>query len=823
MVEFSLIYGPSAAEKLNDWWKVNRAKWLKINTLDANDENPLFSETDFKGHFPARFLIFWEEESLDYQYLFQETPEIEPEILTLLDNALNIIKEKYFKPEDLNVKPSDYYHACGSTALDFSNESTEPEWSLEFDQPVEKERCLTGKRSLAPKRPGETREIIIATPGSRLTIRYLNTVLAKLVKRLPFSPYGKNRKDLEEILHIFSRRLYFYMRDISKCGLTLPHILIKRVFQIIYSDYPEFKNLGLDFFSNIRILNADLEWDRPTRGHGLGWFNEGTTILQYALNLVVCAYIGQKTPLYSALNDDQLAAFRDKEEADSYAAADIEICDKLHIPVSRSKTGVSENFYYLEEYYKDGEFITKDNQTSLAILGAKDAINICHAKAYVNCLIMTQDWPLKEPVKAALTEVITHWGYEFYPLEYTNPYFFGGWITPFSNSLDISLQCQQGLNGEREACYACLAHPSKGEIKLDKYPHLAFGREIGAQLIVEEPNLKIDWVGLFGNAESLKKHFSNTLNDWKGFFKFWSNAAKLRQERFKNTPEGYFPETDWYEHHPNSSLSLSEWEFDNRGNFKKLKNFCTDPNTAQMEYAIRAGNIKVRASDCPVWDAELAKVVSTQYSYLPFCDEADSETLNLSEEALEVATLQSNKTPIFRKNKKGVIIKGIKLSRKYGVPISITHYISSRCENEEEAEQLLVELYNSCSKAPVVPSVEKLGGETEQFTYAGLLATEEFAWFREWLSNIKVEATCPIKTEIKVPDEKIPDNDILVNETDVEKKEEPPPSVEPPSWEELQQSHNYTETADIFNAPASEEQPPEDDEPFDAWGALGDT
>jgi len=297
---------------------------------------------------------------------------------------------------------------------------------------------LEGLECWAAKFPGEIRHTVETSPETIATIAMLNQCIVKVVNTcFPTSPTGKDREEVERILDgLFQPHLYWYARDIRKCGLTMPLELTHAVLDVLYEETKciWFK-YGRSLFEKPILIREDGTRQEVQRGTFLGYFNDGITIIEYVINLMVKRACNKRV-LFSAFNDDTIAASKSLESISIYAQKDLEICHLLGIEVHGSKSFIScHGTFYLEEYYYDYKHLTKDFLTCLALKKAKYCKDIREAKEMVNSLS-----PLitGRHGRAALVETISHFGYEFDQWEASRPYIFGGWTTPLLNGIDNS-------------------------------------------------------------------------------------------------------------------------------------------------------------------------------------------------------------------------------------------------------------------------------------------------------------------------------------------------------------------------------------------------
>jgi len=300
------------------------------------------------------------------------------------------------------------------------------------------------------------------------------------------------------------------MRDYTKSGMTIPHPVVEAVIRGFYARDRAKADKVVKLFLNsvVYLKNGDqVETYHPDTGFPLGMFVEGYTLLQYAINDYIISQMGKKL-MFDAVNDDMIVGSRDKELIESWANHDLVIQTDLGMSVKGSKTAITtDRFIYCEEYW-DGDGISpKDCLFALAILGAKYAVNVVHAKELVEALIMSSGY-FSGSIRQAVIEVQNSYHYEFSPEEVKWPHRFGGWWPAYRDGLDSAIEWRNGDCIADAAYWACQERVRlKKELKASAT--LAFGRKRNLVLL-EHPTKEQDIIALqplFGSKRCLRAYY----------------------------------------------------------------------------------------------------------------------------------------------------------------------------------------------------------------------------------------------------------------------------------------------------------------------------
>jgi hypothetical protein len=566
MVVRSLAQGPSFTELWGKAWKDSRFNMLlNFESIAPDDIHARVIQMEsYDKVFSPFFLPFWEEDCDDWKYMFGGKPEhVDENMLERITMKCAAYASKYV-PDSFKENPLHIYRPTASNGFD-GVDTTVQEWELEYDDPVMDydSPYMIAKRSIARKRPTEVRDIGILTPGSIRSHRRFMSVLQLIASKLPNCPHGKSQDYVKSLVRkIGSGTDYFFMRDYTKSGMTVPHEVIEAVMSGIFQDDDELRNLSVNFYKKGVVLieeNGQTSFRHPDTGVPLGLWVEGYTILQYAIHDIIMQELGPGMGriMHSATNDDMVVGFSNLETRESYMALDVSWNSGIGMAVKFAKSGSSDHsFMYCEEYWRESKLLSKTSLFVLGILGAKYAVNIVHAKELCHSILLCSPH-VEEVHKTALSEVQARWGWEFSEQEHGWPFLFGGWLPQIINGVDHSIEWFDGDFIAGAAYWSSRIRNYK-RTKLDDLPHLTIGRKLEIQLLrePEKPTLWADLIPYLGDKKTLKAHFGRLPP--KALEKRWNLLLKARAERFESyiTGQQSMPvvREKWYARHPNSVI-----------------------------------------------------------------------------------------------------------------------------------------------------------------------------------------------------------------------------------------------------------------------------
>jgi len=569
MVGMSCVRGQEFTEEYLDDWKLAKFRWMNMKFNTETDKKVQKTVSSYSDHYIGYHFIFWKEaDPEDYLAMMGLPPDTGDDIFEEIKQFAAEISAKYMSDEEIHESPPDDYIFRPVATGGFTGEKTMPEWEIEYDSPYGdiEEEILCCARSTAPKRPGETRDIGIQKPSSLRYHRRIMWNLKRICGRISGCVYGKSSDYIRDVVsRIGKHNDFFYMRDYTKSGMTIPHRAIRAIFEGVYQRRPDFGNKAASFFERQQLYfkNGDeYEMTRPQTGSPLGMFVEGYTILQYVIhqiNLVNLPPGSARQLSFSATNDDMVVGSKNKRLIEHYNNVDINVNSEIGMSYKDTKSGISENrFVFCEEYWIDDHIDTKDALFSITLIGAKYCNSVHHAKEYSNALLMSAG-ELTPLLVSTLREVQTHWGPEFHEDEFNWPYLFGGWLPQIQGGVDTSIRW---FNGDLRAIAGYWATRTKlsKKGKLDEKPHLALGRKSNIKLVAEPDDIP-DWVDLvpyLGSKRTLKRHFRLAHSAPREISTEYRIMQSHRINMYNGILSGKFEKEDimkdWLVRHPNSYI-----------------------------------------------------------------------------------------------------------------------------------------------------------------------------------------------------------------------------------------------------------------------------
>jgi len=566
MVGKSLLLGP----EFTNWWaselKQARFEWLNMTFNTPPPKRSSIVISDYNSAYLPYFFIFWREEVDDYKSMFDGVPStMDQEVLDSISDLVAEMSSNLISDEEIQSDPPlDFIWRPVATG-GFTGDKTIPEWEIEFDDPSGdlEEEILVSARGQAPKRPSETRDIGVMKPGSLRFHRRIMYLLQKACNRIPGCPYGRDQQYIRNVVkRIGSRKDFFYMRDYTKSGMTIPHEVQAAVFRGFYRRRPEMGEKAARFFRDQQLYFKEGDsWElrRPETGSPLGLFVEGYTLLQYALHELNLREVSfpSSSVLFSATNDDMVAGFDSPLDAEEYLLADERNNALLGMAYKDTKSGISSHaFVYCEEYWKDGAIANKDSLFTTAIVGSWYSPSAFIAKEYVYSILLSAG-EISDRIVSAVQDAQAHVGYEFHEEEFRWPFLFGGWLPCIKDGLDHSIEWYDGdLRAIAGYWASQMRINPKG--KLSDKPTMGLSRKLGIRLVAEASDIPewIDLIPLMGTKRTLRRHYRRAQTSYKEVFKEYAKLADLRQKRFKGIMEGKVesesPTYQWLRRHPKS-------------------------------------------------------------------------------------------------------------------------------------------------------------------------------------------------------------------------------------------------------------------------------
>jgi hypothetical protein len=566
MVEQSLAKGPEFTAEWSSKWKQARFDWAGIERVDpVVDHKDCIQFNDYNSCYAPFFFIFWVEESTDYEYMFHGEPAEDDETLEQLEEVIAQLSEELLPDADFSVPDSVIWSPVSSNGYEGAGE-TRPEWEIEFDDPhtdyiSDHLRYLRGQ---AMKRPSETRDIGTLTPQSMRLHRRIMYPMQQACRKIPGCVYGRDQAFIKRVVtHIGEKSNYYYMRDYTKSGMTMPKAVRRAILRGFYRRSPEIMESAIRAFDRQVVefkIEGGTEARNPHTGSPLGMFVEGFTLLQYAVDrMVKASMFNSETLKFSATNDDMIVGSPSYEQLRAYVDRDVFIQMDLGMLVKGTKSGISKSrFFFCEEYWDFDHIVSKESLSSLAILGAKFAINVVQAKELVNSILLSLPY-WSDTVKRAVTEVQVSYDYEFSDQEIHWPFLFGGWWPTYRDGLDSSIEWRNGDFIADAAYWACREKPKKSR-ELKMLPSLSYARMKGLTLIKkpDDPSDYISLIPLFGTKKGLRDYYTLLSRKPADLKRYYRDSFIARQRAFKGiingTKEMEPVLSGWLRRHPGSVI-----------------------------------------------------------------------------------------------------------------------------------------------------------------------------------------------------------------------------------------------------------------------------
>jgi hypothetical protein len=224
------------------------------------------------------------------------------------------------------------------------------------------------------------------------------------------------------------------MLDFKKAGLTFPHIIIKKLCDVLCDVYPYVESFKyIRSFLNAKVWDNDT-WRSPLRGTGLGNGNELVTLAQ----CVVADILEQQREWDAIIYNDDGIWRTDSGNQRRNMGTIVGIFKSLGFIINYEKTFYSRRNIFCEEYWSPEEFWLKKQQFFLNIPNIFLQRSIFEAKhAYHQCkmaLIGTiYDLDIDDHIKS-------FWGYEYHAFEFELPTSLGGWNFVEDSNLNSCLR-----------------------------------------------------------------------------------------------------------------------------------------------------------------------------------------------------------------------------------------------------------------------------------------------------------------------------------------------------------------------------------------------
>jgi len=399
---------------------------------------------------------------------------------------------------------------------------------------------LKGIRARVPVGPAGYRDTVILPIEQTNSVRLIEKQCHLIVEKLQYSAHYSDPVRFEKKLERFrAKYLYFFDRDIKKEGITKPHELTKATLEVLAEKYPNYPAWKYSNIYDGYTLFADGEWHSFKRGYGLGMANSLTTIIQCAIFKYTLKYYvenyeqcGDISAMF--LNDDCEIGIENENDLADFIDVDDEILTRFQIIRSNKKSTYGRSTVFCEVYYEEGVDLSDKQSYKLnEIYQTFAQQNITAAKGLVSNL---SSQILVSDIRDYLKDIVSFWGYEFYPGEYERPYSLGGWISPTLMGVKLdALYCDQVLTKEEYQAWLTISqvsHPRKWLRKIDK--NLPFYDPLfilyGELNLPEKDKAKFNHMQTFRSV--MEKFYKPKTDREDGMI--LSNFKKARRRQFEN-------------------------------------------------------------------------------------------------------------------------------------------------------------------------------------------------------------------------------------------------------------------------------------------------
>jgi hypothetical protein len=393
---------------------------------------------------PYSYFLNWEFEVNDVVQCLKEVSQKEELIEEFLEVFKNMLPDDFqpINPREILAisKESQSYNERERRTYPFM-EARLSEKGFQF-----REKPTEAKRTIVYVSPANARDTIINPIDAYNSIQIALKECGRILDHFPKAAVCENTTVGGERMRRFMKKKgIFYMRDMTKNGLTVNTRLLFRMIDVLQEKYPD----GHFFYykkvlDGWRIRDGETIY-HPKRGVGLGHevqiFTMAQCVMYEMLKARVSAELGLDTD-FITYNDDMTLLVKDEsaniEQLEVIEMIDYDLVTGLGFEINTKKSFWS-RFPIFCETYRHPDFADKRSLTVCAISSIKSTANIITAKGMMNSLSGTILAKWNKWILPLVQEVISEWGYEFYPEEANYNFLIGGWLTRKRMGLDDTL------------------------------------------------------------------------------------------------------------------------------------------------------------------------------------------------------------------------------------------------------------------------------------------------------------------------------------------------------------------------------------------------
>jgi hypothetical protein len=442
----SLMDGPIYAERLADEWDYGIRRSFRVPGISTE-----YTEWKPIEHYnelpPIAYLIRWKESSNDIDYMKIPLKPFDNDLIEeLRSEILDSLPDDLELPQDIEILAK----VKTSTTLDFDNMKTIPFYQGRLTpEGREFSHIFKGKRTIIPVGPSNTRDAVVTTIDTYNSVKWCDLVMTRLLDEEPESLVSNSPQvflqRLKKMTRIPKAGQMYWLRDIKKCGLTFPRELFHIVQECLTEKYPDKDFSRFDIYRYYSIWDEDNKRINAVRGYCLGMANNLVTFIQCMLSKILLKRLPphiEVEALYG--NDDSCLKIWTKDglldniDAMMIQCEDFDILDRLNI-ITNDKKSFWSWYPILFEEYGHQDFKIKHSRIACALSSAMLAPDIKYAK-FLTSSISCALWSNGDWIESPLRELISKWGYEYYPEEINYDYLLGGWLSIRSIGLNPMLR-----------------------------------------------------------------------------------------------------------------------------------------------------------------------------------------------------------------------------------------------------------------------------------------------------------------------------------------------------------------------------------------------
>jgi hypothetical protein len=311
------------------------------------------------------------------------------------------------------------------------NDKHLPHWTLNPKEKIKFSRSIgLVDRSIIQVSPDNARDSVILSAPSLNRVRWIDRQTQLVIEQIEECWMNLSNSDIKsKIYKTFYDYPHILCRDLRKEGITKPRELVRILLEELKIRYPNAKAYEFpDFYDDYSIKDINKEIIYPKRGHGLGMANALTSLMQAVVSRLIERSMKFSIDDFRSrnYNDDYIVGFKNLDDLEEYWDKEGEILEKLGLIRVPTKSFEAHDAGVLCEEYFSEKISTINNKESIRryeILRCLLAHNIVEAKEMVQSI---QDNGFLDDY---IEEIISFWGYEFFPGEESLPAKFGGWLS----------------------------------------------------------------------------------------------------------------------------------------------------------------------------------------------------------------------------------------------------------------------------------------------------------------------------------------------------------------------------------------------------------